>query len=546
MPNLNTRPSNVVFATHFTPSFPRSVATLFAMLLLLSAHSAWAQTAPTWSKDVASIVYSKCTPCHRPGEIAPFALENFADVVSNAYSIQRVVSEGIMPPWPPTKGHGNFMGDRSMTSEEIATIKKWIEAGTPVGNIAEAPKPPTFPTGSQLGTPDLVLKMQEVWSVKGNNKDVYRFFVLPSGLLQDKNVSAIEFRPGNNKVVHHVLYYQDTSGTARKLDTADPEPGYSGFGDPGFASASSFLGWVPGAQMRFFPSDMGVKMYKNSDLVIQVHYAPSSTSETDQSSVNIFFQKAANVREVQQFALSPNNLVSGSFAIPANKVVKFKTSYTTPLEISVIAVAPHMHLLGRNCVAYAVTPANDTIRLVAISDWDFHWQGSYAYKNLVKVPRNSKLYYEAEYDNTANNPENPNSPPRFVTWGESTTDEMLLCYFFWMPYRAGDEAINMNVLPVTGVEEETPFKALALVVGPNPALGNLNIKYSIPAPGTYSIRVVDVRGNVVQQVAINSALGAGEYTETISTSQLPTGAYLLSLVGDNVNESAQFVVSTMR
>ncbi len=434
------------------------------------------------------------------------------------------------------------MGDRSLSDEEIKTIKDWVEGGSPEGNPADAPKPPTFPVGSQLGTPDLVLKMKEAWTVQGNNKDVYRFFVLPTGLLENRDVSAIEFRPGNAKVVHHVLYFQDTSGTARALDAKDPQPGYSGFGDPGFQSASNLLGWVPGAQMRFFPPNIGARLYKNSDLVIQVHYAPSDEEQTDQSSVNIFFQPGSKVRQIQQFTLNPQHLTNGSFIIPANAVKRFTTRYVVPLEISMIAIAPHMHLLGTNCRAYAVTPGNDTINLIKINDWDFHWQGSYGYPNPIRIPRQSTLYYEAEYDNSPNNPHNPNVPPKLVSWGESTTDEMLLCYFFWLPYQLGDEGINMNVAPVTGVDEGGNAAQSILTVGPNPVHGSLTLAYTIPHPGSYTIQIVDATGRVLHQVLPSTTLNEGKYTKTISTQHLSTGTYFLNLIGTDVSLSERIVV----
>ncbi|MFM8771633.1 MAG: hypothetical protein ACKOE4_06395, partial [Candidatus Kapaibacterium sp.] len=313
---------------------------LLTLALASCLTSGWAVSnaaeTPTWSADVAKIIYANCTSCHRSGEIAPFPLVTYEDVSDVAYSVKRAVQEREMPPWPPAKGHGTFVGSRSLSDADIETIAKWVDGGTPAGDLASAPKPPTFPEGSQLGTPDLVLTMNETWTIQSNYKDVYRFFVLPTKLLQDRSVKAIEFRPGNASVVHHVLYFLDTTGTARKKDAEDPLPGYSGFGDPGFESAVSFLGWVPGAQTRFYPPTIGSAMYKNSDLVIQVHYAPSKTEQTDRSLVNIFFHSADEVRQVQEFSMNPRQLVAGQqFQIPANKVQSFTTTFTIPYEISV-------------------------------------------------------------------------------------------------------------------------------------------------------------------------------------------------------------------
>ena len=515
---------------------------LLAVSVLTVTSSALAQT-PSWSTDIASIVYSKCTPCHRTGEIAPFTLESYEDAVNVSGSIKHAVQSREMPPWPPASGHGTFMGNRSLSDQEIATIAAWVDGGAPSGDLSQAPKPPTFPTGSQLGTPDLVLEMQETWQVQGNNKDVYRYFVLPTNLPADRFISAIEFRPGNAKVVHHVLYYLDTTGTARAKDGADPMPGYSGFGDPGFESAASFLGWVPGAQMRFYPPEIGARFHKNSDLVIQVHYAPSDEPQTDRSHVNIFFHKNPVTRLVQEFSLNPLNLLPGqNFVIPANTTKNFTTRFTVPLDVSLVGVAPHMHLLGKNARAYAVTPQEDTINLVKINDWDFHWQGGYAYRNPVRIPRGSTLYYTAEYDNTINNLENPNSPPKTVRWGESTTDEMLLCYFHWIPYLPGDETLSMETSTPTSVSEGVENLSPHISVYPNPTAERVNISIELSAPAQYWLVIVDASGNVVRTESQPREMTSGLNVISVDTRSLSSGAYMVRLLRDNISHTSAFIV----
>ncbi len=499
------------------------------LTIVFAAIAALAQgSAPTWSSNVAKIIYKNCTPCHRSGEIAPFTLESYEQAVDFAYSIKRAVTKKEMPPWPPVKGHGSFVGDRSLTEDEIQTISDWVDADTPSGDLAAAPKLPTFPSGSQLGKPDMVLTMSERWTVRGNNRDVYRFFVLPTNLLRDRHIKALEFRPGNAAVVHHVLYFLDTTATARKKDAEDQLPGYSGFGDPGFESAASFLGWVPGAQTRFYPPTIGATMHKNSDLIIQVHYAPSTTEQYDQSHVNVFFHENDDVRQVQEFPMSPNNLVAGQkFIIPANKVPIFTTSYTTPLEISLLGIAPHMHLLGRDCRAFAVTPKGDTINLIKLDQWDFHWQGGYTYKNPVRIPRGSKLHYIATYDNTINNLNNPNNPPKEVRWGEGTTDEMLLCYFHWLPYQPGDESIDMDTPIPTSVHERELLKGLDVSVVPNPSRERIRMIIESDQERTATIELIDVSGNRVYHDAQPHMVQQGLSDSNVDVSHLPAGKYTL-------------------
>lgn len=506
---------------------------IYTLLVIVSclAVNANAQTqAPTWSSDIAKIIYTKCTPCHRSGEIAPFTLESYEQAQDFAYSIKRAVSEREMPPWPPAKGHGNFVGDRSLSQDEIDKITAWVEADMPSGDLSSAPKPPSFPDGSQLGKPDMVLTMSEKWTIRGNKKDVYRFFVLPTNLLKDRHIKALEFRPGNASVVHHVLYFLDTTGTARQKDAADPLPGYSGFGDPGFESAASFLGWVPGAQTRFYPPTIGAKMYKNSDLIIQVHYAPSTTEQTDQSHVNVFFHESDDVRQVQEFPMSPNNLLAGQkFIIPANKVPVFTTSFTVPLEISLIGIAPHMHLLGRDARAFAVTPKGDTINLIKLDTWDFHWQGGYTYKNPVRIPRGSKLMYTATYDNTINNLHNPNNPPKEVRWGESTTDEMLLCYFHWLPYQIGDETLDMETALPTSVAEGSQSADRRMAVYPNPAAEKILVELECDENRDVTIQFFDVRGQLVFKDSAPRHVNVGVNVMTMDVGFLANGHYTLQI-----------------
>lgn len=491
-------------------------------LFIILSVAAFAQ--PTWSGTIAQIVYSKCTPCHRAGEIAPFPLTSYQETVSHALTIRSAVQTGYMPPWKPVKGHAAYLGDRSLSEEQTASLLAWIEADMPEGNPLDAPKPPTFPSGSQLGTPDLVLTMNEEWIVQANSKDEYRYFVLPTNLLQDQNISAIEFRPGNAKVVHHVLYFLDTTGTARMRDSADPLPGYVGFGDPGFTSAASYLGWVPGSQQRMLPATIGAKLLKGSDLVIQVHYAPSPTEETDRSSVNIFFNKSQNIRVMQQFQIDPTHMTP-AFYIPANEKKNFVGKFTIPLDVSMIAVAPHMHLLGRNAKAYAVAPKGDTIWLVKINDWDFNWQGSYAFQNLVKVPRNSVLHYEAEYDNTTANPYNPSNPPKLITWGEKTTDEMFLSYFFWLPYQKNDETLSMETTPTSITELLLPD--LDMSVAPNPTTGNAHLALSLPAATTLSVSITDALGKTQQNLVRSMPYESGQHTIVLPIEHLSTGTYFV-------------------
>lgn len=207
---------------------------LLATALFVCSLSGLSAQSPTYSEHVAPIIFSHCVSCHRPGEVGPFSLTNYEETKAKLQTVRYAVDNDIMPPWKPASGYGNFVGERRLTPIEKQTILNWIDAGAPEGDKSKMPNLPKFPTGSQLGTPDLVLQVPVKWQVKGDLQDVYRNFVIPTGLLEDKNIAAIEVRPGNKKVVHHVLLWNDISGKGRTLDAKDVTPGYEDFGGVGF------------------------------------------------------------------------------------------------------------------------------------------------------------------------------------------------------------------------------------------------------------------------------------------------------------------------
>lgn len=488
--------------------------------------------APTFSEHIAKIIYAHCTVCHRDGEIAPFPLVSYHDVATRANLIAAVTGSGEMPPWKADRNYGSHADVRGLTADEIALLKQWADAGAPPGDLGNLPPAPTYAAGSQLGTPDLVLKMSEPY--KHSGKDIYRCFVLPTGLLADKEISAIEFRPGNPAIVHHALLFLDTAGAARKRDAADPGPGYTSFGGAGFTEAETYFPWVPGATPRLLPLGLSQKMYRNSDLVIQIHYAPIDHEESDQSSVNIFFAKTAPIqRPVMQFVMLPSMLNDGPFVIPANQVRRFTAEYQVPADVSVLAVAPHMHLLGREMKAYCVRPEGDTIPLVWIRDWDFHWQGGYTFRKLVKVPAGSTLVVESRYDNTPDNPSNPSSPPKSVAWGESTLDEMMVCYFFYTIYLPGDENVSLETgSSGTGGDHGAAAHLMRLECIPNPMTSSAHIDFTLGERAPVKLTLYDVLGRSVATLA-DATMDAGSYTVPIgrgtATAALPDGSYICRL-----------------
>lgn len=396
-------------------------------LAILTALITWsaAPTSPsvTFNKDVAPIVWQNCASCHRPGEVGPFSLLTYEDCAKRADFISEISASRRMPPWKAEPNYGHFHDERRLSEAQLATLAAWAKAGAPEGEAKDLPTPPTFVEGWQLGEPDLVLEMPEEFTIPADGRDVYRCFVIPIPTSVTRTVAAAEFRPGNRRVAHHAIMYLDASGAARKKDEADAGPGYASFGGPGILPTGGLGGWAPGAMARKLPEGTGKLLRKGSDLVLQMHYHPSGKVEKDRSMVGIYFTKKPATTLVGGLALLNHKIY-----IPAGEA-KYETgaqSEPLPVPVNVLAVGPHMHLLGKSMKVFAEKPDGQIEPLVWIKDWDFNWQGAYSFAKPVRLPAGSVIKMEASYDNSSANPNNPSEPPKPVKWGEQTTDEMCL------------------------------------------------------------------------------------------------------------------------
>jgi hypothetical protein len=378
---------------------------------------------PTFNKDVATILWKNCAGCHRPGEIGPFSLLNYQDAAKRASFLAEVTESRRMPPWKAEHGFGAFHDERRLTEIQIRTIADWASGGAPEGDAKDLPPAPRFPEGWQLGTPDLVLKVEEPFEVPASGRDVYRCFVIPIPIDTDKTVAAVEFRPGNRRVVHHALLFLDNTGSARAKDASEPGPGYASFGGPGILPTGGLGGWAPGSMPRKLPEGMGKFLRKGSDLVLQIHYHPDGKLEKDQSTVGLYFTPKPARQIVGGIAIRTRNL-----NIPAGDSHYHATAKSEPLPVDAeaIAIAPHMHYIGKEMKVVALAPDGKTTPLIWIKDWDFNWQGQYQFKTPVKLAKGTVIKLDAYYDNSAENMSNPSKPPRNVGWGEQTTDEMCL------------------------------------------------------------------------------------------------------------------------
>ncbi len=506
----------------------------FLPLTLFATTWAVAQNV-TFSEHIAPIIYSACTNCHRNGEIGPMPFTNYQEVAAFAPTIAQVVQTGYMPPWPPDPGYRPLVGERVLTPQEKQLIVDWAAAGAPQGNPALEPALPNFPSGSVLGTPDLVLPMAQKFTTSGNGEDEYRVFVLPTGLLQDQEVAAFEFRAGNKKIVHHALMISEHSGIGQTLDNQSPGYGYTSFG--GFGIPNNQIddfhgGWAPGLVPSFFPSGTGQLLKANSNLLLQIHYAPYPLPEADSSYVNVFFRPQPIARRVENFQYAYTQLV-----LPANLVTKVKRSFVVPSTKSLIGFMPHAHLIGEEWKLYFRTPQGDTVPVIHIPKWDFNWQGEYKPKTMIKVPAGSVFYAECTYDNTATNPNNPNSPPRAITWGEGTEDEMFYFILQFLPYQAGDENISLES---NGLGTPNRIVGQKLIKAfPNPAVNKIEMELYFKEFGKADWEILDVQGRSVSRSTESRFYFPGTHRISLDLSSLSAGNYIfvLQFNGEQLRQS---------
>ncbi|WP_435009726.1 redoxin family protein [Tundrisphaera lichenicola] len=377
---------------------------------------------PTFARDVAPIIQQNCLECHRPGQVGPFSLVSYEQVAKRADDVAALIADRRMPPWKPTPGVGPALQhSKALTDDEIDIVTAWADAGAPQGDPARMPTPPAYSDDWKLGTPDLIVEATEDFAIPADGGDIYRCFVLPTNLPEDRYISAIDYRPGNRKVVHHVLAYVDTTGEGRRKDEADPGLGYSCFSGPGVEIHGDLGGWAPGMEASFLPEGIGRSLPSKSDVVMQVHYHPSGKPETDRTRIGIYFSKKP-IKQIMHWnaALNPTmKLNPGSLnqLVEAGYKGTEHFGWEVPIDVTALAVTPHMHVLGRDMTMTVTFPDGHSQDLIKIGDWDFNWQNSYYFKEPIDLPKGSILKVRAHYDNTTDHE---------VRWGEATTDEMCI------------------------------------------------------------------------------------------------------------------------
>jgi len=389
----------------------------------------------TFAEPIASIVFNHCSNCHRPGQAGPFPLLTYSDVSQRAETIQAVIRDNYMPPWKPVHTGLNFSNDRSLSDQEKMQIQLWIKGGCPEGDVTKIPKTPDFPDGWSLGVPDLVVQMDRSFEIPADGPDLYRSFVFPIGLPEDKWIKAIEVRPTARGAVHHALFFLDIDGAAKEQKSADGKPGFAGMNflkTRGNALermpeslARGLGGYVPGATPNRLPGDLARFLPKGSDIVMQTHFHPTGKKETEQARLGIYFADRAPQQLLVPVQLPPIFGMGAGINISAGDAdYLLHDEYVLPIDIIGFEIGGHAHYICRKMTMIATPPGDKPIELLRIDDWDLDWQDQYQFESPVTLPKGTKISVDIVYDNSAQNLENPFSPPRAISWGRESTDEM--------------------------------------------------------------------------------------------------------------------------
>ncbi len=489
-------------------------------------------------KDVAGIFHAKCASCHHPGGAAPNPFLYYTETASYAGSIQNDLINGKMPPWNADTAYTRFQHERIISYSEKQKILNWIAGGALQGDTTQAPTPPVFPTGYQLaGNADLTLSIGTFTS-NATTVDAYNCFALPSGLTQDRIIKAFEIIPGNASIVHHAVVTADTTGTY----TSDLSGGC--YNIPGNLAIGTY---APGTKATVFPSQSplmaGMRLKAGSTVIVQIHNPAGSAGEVDSTKIRIYFYPVGTTGVRTIYSSTP--LQNWSMSIPANSTRTYTAYYPSassslPVSLSAFAVMPHSHLICKTILYYAVKPGIDTIPLVKIKDWNFEWQDYYTFNNLVKIPVGYKLFSKHVYDNTASNPNNPNSPPITVNAGTGTHDEMLFDGLMYLYYQAGDENIDVKSIMdndpiyVTGVnEKQKDYFQLNARILPNPFTEMVTIQYTLNEASSIQIELTDIFGRTIQSYNLGKQAPGSHAVEwkgdDVNGNKIPSGMYFYKI-----------------
>jgi tetratricopeptide (TPR) repeat protein/mono/diheme cytochrome c family protein len=474
-----------------------------------TAPDAAAQPAPgadqpvTFSQQIAPILFARCAVCHRPGGSAPFALLTYQEARSRAAQLAAVTSSRVMPPWQPEPGHGEFRDSRRLSDAEIQLVQRWVAQGAAEGNPADLPPIPQWTSDWTLGEPDLVLTMSP-YELRADGPDMFRNVVVPAGFSGTKYVRAWEFRPGNARVVHHATMQMDTTGLSRRLDERDAAEGYEGVvALTARAPDGFFLDWAPGHRPATAVEGTAWPLDGSSDLVLMLHLRPSGKPESVQASVGFYFSDKPPSRLPVMMRLTRQDLDIAA----GDRRYEVADSYTLPVDVSVYTVQPHAHYLGRRLQGVARLPSGEVLPLIQIQDWNFDWQDVYHYRDPVRLPAGTRVEMSYLYDNSRDNPRNPHTPPRRVTYGQQTDDEMAELWFQVVTGNETDRARLVADLRAKVRREEIKGRRMMLIRDP----GNFALRDDLLLMLTEDGRLMEAAEEARRSLALQPSSAAAHY-----------------------------------
>jgi hypothetical protein len=402
-----------------------SIATIFSLTAI-----SLAQTPVTFTKDVAPILQKHCQTCHRPGEAAPFPLITYDQVRPWAATMKLAVKQKRMPPWYADPAIGHFSNDRSLTEKEIATILAWANSGTPEGDPADLPAPATFVEGWGIPKPDKIFELPHAFSVPASGMVEYQYVIIPTGFTEDKWVQAAEARPTDRSVVHHIIAYVREPGSnyfkGQKPGVffEAPPPAQDEKNDTSALPSDFLVGYAPGQNAEILQPGQAKLIKAGSDIVLEVHYTPTGKATTDQARVGIVFAKEKPKERVLTLSA-----VNGTFKIPpGDPNYKVDADFEVPHDVRLVSLHPHMHTRGKDFEYRLVFPDGKTQTLLKVPAYNWHWQLWYTLDSPITLPKGTKIECTAHFDNSPDNPENPD-PTKTVIWGQQNSDEMMVGFF---------------------------------------------------------------------------------------------------------------------
>jgi hypothetical protein len=404
-------------------------ATLFFAALLHSQEPS--NPPPTFTKDVAPILQKHCQTCHRPGEAAPFSMLTYEDTLPWAPTMKMVVTRKIMPPWFADPQYGHFANERSLSADEVRTIVAWVNGGSQKGVPEDMPAPVNnFVEGWGISTPDIVFQLPKPYSVPAAGVIDYQYVIVPTGFKEDKWVQALEVRPTDRAVVHHIIAYLREPGSNYFKDQKPgvffiaPPPKADEKTDTSALPSDFLVGYAPGQPAEILHPGEGKLIKAGSDIVFEVHYTPNGKATTDQTKLGLVLAKAAPKERV--LTLSASN---GTFKIPpGDPDYKVDASFEVQKPVKLVGLHPHMHSRGKSFEYRLTFPDGKTETILSVPVYNWHWQLWYNLADPIDLPQGTKIECTAHFDNSPNNPENPD-PTKAVIWGQQSWDEMMVGFF---------------------------------------------------------------------------------------------------------------------